>query len=178
MAKSGDRRAIETLLACNQRYVYKIAGRYAWTGVPMSDLVQQGNIGLIQAIKKFDPEKGVKFITYAHYWILSLVKECLRDNEINTKDYKERPFVLSFESLPPELFPKSINYDGMVLFGEVLVQMGKLPERLKMVLDGHFIEAMTLDEIGHEMGISGERARQLEQRALNLIREQIVRKKD
>jgi len=57
------------------RLVYKLAHRYAWCGAPKEDLVAEGFLGLQIATERFDPERGVKFITYAHHWIRGKVQK-------------------------------------------------------------------------------------------------------
>jgi RNA polymerase sigma factor (sigma-70 family) len=56
------------------RLVHKLARRYAWCGAPMDDLVAEGFLGVQIATDRFDPERGVKFITYAHHWIRGKVQ--------------------------------------------------------------------------------------------------------
>ncbi|MDT8442225.1 MAG: RNA polymerase sigma factor RpoH [Desulfuromonadales bacterium] len=65
----GDLEAAHRLTCANLRFVVKIANEYRGYGVRMLDLVQEGNIGLMMAVKKFDPERGLRLITYAVWWI-------------------------------------------------------------------------------------------------------------
>ena len=68
-ARDGDATAGEQLVKGNLTLVVALARRYAATGVPMLDLIQEGNLGLIQAVDSFDPDKGFSFRTYATWWI-------------------------------------------------------------------------------------------------------------
>jgi RNA polymerase primary sigma factor len=67
--KEGDKEALDKLIVSNLRFVVSIANQYIEFGVPLADLIAAGNVGLVEASKKFDPSKGVKFITYAVWWI-------------------------------------------------------------------------------------------------------------
>jgi RNA polymerase primary sigma factor len=72
-SKRGDRQAERKMIECNLRLVVKVAGEFADMGVPIQDLINEGNIGLMKAVRKFDPAKG-KLSTYAVWWI----KQCIR----------------------------------------------------------------------------------------------------
>lgn len=74
---AGDEKAREHLIKANLRLVVKIARDYSNFGVPMADLISEGNIGLMKAVDKFDPEKGGKLSTYASWWIKQAVKRAL-----------------------------------------------------------------------------------------------------
>lgn len=65
----GDRRAADALARCCQRHVLSLAMKYRRYGVPVNELVAEGNFGVVQALAKFQPERGVRFVTYASYWI-------------------------------------------------------------------------------------------------------------
>ena len=65
----GDRTAFDALIGAHLRLVPKMANRYAGYGVPIADLIGEGNLGLLQSAERFEPEKGFRFSTYARWWI-------------------------------------------------------------------------------------------------------------
>ncbi|MCD8480063.1 MAG: RNA polymerase sigma factor RpoD/SigA [Candidatus Cloacimonetes bacterium] len=68
-ARNGDAEAMNRLIQANLKFVVKIAARYQNRGLSLSELISEGNIGLIKAIEKFDPDKDIKLISYAIWWI-------------------------------------------------------------------------------------------------------------
>lgn len=68
-ARNGDREAFELLIRSNLRFVISVAKKYQNRGISFLDLIQEGNVGLVTAARKFDPDQGVKFISYAVWWI-------------------------------------------------------------------------------------------------------------
>lgn len=72
--REGDLEAAHRLITANLRFVVKIAGEYRSYGMKMLDLIQEGNIGLMMAVRKFDPDKGVRLISYAVWWIRAYIQ--------------------------------------------------------------------------------------------------------
>jgi RNA polymerase primary sigma factor len=80
LIKEGNKRAENELVEANLRFVVSIAKQYQNRGLEISDLVSEGNIGLIKAAQKFDSTKGIKFISYAVWWIRQSILQSLADN--------------------------------------------------------------------------------------------------
>jgi RNA polymerase primary sigma factor len=78
--QAGDETALHELVCANLRFVVAIAKRYRHRGVAMSDLINEGNIGLMRAAARYDHEKGVKFISYAVWWIRQAIVQALSEN--------------------------------------------------------------------------------------------------
>lgn len=79
-AAGGDEGAREKLVRANLRFVVSIARRYSHNGVPLEDLINDGNIGLMRAAERFDPERGFKFISYAVWWVRQGILNSLSKN--------------------------------------------------------------------------------------------------
>ena len=77
----GDPKAIEDLIKRNLRLVVYWAKRYRSSGLPIQDLIQEGNIGLMRAAEKFDPRKGTRFSTYASWWIRQALARAICDKQ-------------------------------------------------------------------------------------------------
>ena len=76
-ALKGDESARQRMIESNLRLVVKIARRYINRGLPLLDLIEEGNLGLIHAVKKFDPERGFRFSTYATWWIRQTIERAI-----------------------------------------------------------------------------------------------------
>jgi len=78
--KNGDEEALNKLVEANLRFVISVAKQYQNMGLTLSDLINEGNIGLIKAAKLFDPTRGMKFITYAVWWIRQQILQAVSQN--------------------------------------------------------------------------------------------------
>ena len=72
---TGNVKSAEKLVTSHLRLVAKIAMRYKGYGLPMNEIISEGNVGLMQAVKKFEPEKGFRLATYAMWWIKASIQE-------------------------------------------------------------------------------------------------------
>src|SRR5215210_5751164 len=229
---AGDELAKRRLIECNLRLVMSITRNYTKAGVPLLDLIQEGNLGLIRAVEKFDWKLGYKLSTYATWWIRQSVtraladqgrtirlpvhvaeqaRKVLRARRVLTQKMNRDPTVeeIAKESgftveRVRELFdlvedPVSLETpvgDGESLYGDLIedtksdqpeaatakqLRSAELAEAMLLLnprmrrvlamrfgLDGHIPK--TLEEVGTDLGITRERVRQLESRALRELR--------
>lgn len=77
LARAGDEFGRKKMITCNLRLVVKISRRYMGRGLALPDLIEEGNLGLIHAVEKFDPERGFRFSTYATWWIRQNIERAL-----------------------------------------------------------------------------------------------------
>jgi RNA polymerase primary sigma factor len=225
---AGDEAAKRRLIESNLRLVMSITRNYVNSGVPLLDLIQEGNLGLIRAVEKFDYKMGYKLSTYATWWIRQAVTRAIADQgrtirlPVHVVDQVRRVMrarrvltqKLNREPLPEEVAKESgfevkrVNElldlvedpvsletpvgDGDSLYGDmiedvnseqpdlVLAEMLRtaelqtalacLSDRMRHVLELRFgltgATPKTLEEVGTELGVTRERVRQLESRAL------------
>jgi RNA polymerase primary sigma factor len=77
--QAGDEEAVSQLVEANLRFVVSIANKYRSCGIALLDLINEGNIGLMEAARRFDPDRGVKFISYAVWWIRQAIMQALAE---------------------------------------------------------------------------------------------------
>jgi len=125
--KTGDKEAREQMIKANLRLVVKIAHDYENIGLPLLDLISEGNIGLIKAVERFDPAKGARLSTYASWWIKQSIKRALANQSKTIR-------------LPVHMVDKisKMNRAARLLHE----QLGREP---------------TDEELGEEMGVSSEK---------------------
>lgn len=89
---ASDEPASEDLILSNQAFVMKIAGEYRNLGLPYDDLLNEGNVGLLEAARRFDPKRGTRFISYAIYWIRKSILKALsrHANLVRVPEYRVR----------------------------------------------------------------------------------------
>src|SRR2546425_4028593 len=129
--KKGDAAARERMINANLRLVVTIARDYANLGLPLLDLISEGNIGLTKAVERFDPAKGAKLSTYAMWWIKQSIKRALADQSKMIR-------------LPVHLVDKIAKVRRVSL--QMSDELGREP---------------TDDELGEEIGIASEKVARL-----------------
>jgi RNA polymerase primary sigma factor len=228
----GDEAAKRRLIECNLRLVMSITRNYTKAGVPLLDLIQEGNLGLIRAVEKFDYKLGYKLSTYATWWIRQAITRALADQgrtirlpvhvaeqvrkvmrarrvlaqKLNREPTQEE--VAKESGFTPERVQELLELiedpvsletpvgDGESLYGDLIedtksdrpdtttaenlravelaAALEELNPRMRLVLARRFgldgEPPQTLEEVGHSLGITRERVRQLESRALRELR--------
>lgn len=79
LARAHDEESLRKLVERNLKYVVMVANQYKGMGISLGDLINEGNLGMMEAAKRFDPERGVKFITYAVWWVRQSILRALAD---------------------------------------------------------------------------------------------------
>jgi len=238
-----DPRAAEELISRNLRFVVKVAMGYRKYRLPMADLIQEGNLGLIRAVEKFDPDKGTRLISYAVWWIKAFIQAHIIRSwsmvRVGTTQNQRRlfyklPGILAEQQeagkggpniaeIAEELGTREedvvlmmnalrgrdlsldapIGDEGSITFGDRMADPGMnpegcvaanqdqqlrskllseaiacLPERQRQIIELRHrgSESLTLREVGQELGLSRERVRQLEARAMRRLRALIERR--
>ncbi len=141
--------------------VKSIASQYKKGGVPFEDLVQEGFLGLLEARKRFDPSKKIKFSTYAFYWIKKRVLEAIQ---------KERIQSLNFVELNEEVLERATvekKYENEKLDISLNKNFSSLEQK---VFKLHFQEEKSLSQIAKELGIRREKVRQIKYLLLKKIK--------
>jgi RNA polymerase primary sigma factor len=134
--KKGDKRARNKMIESNLRFVVKIAKKYQNQGLPLADLINEGNIGLMTALDKFDVEKGYHFISYAVWWIRQSIMKAIneksravrlplnRSNELLQIQKAQKTLVhLNGEEPTVEMLAKETNLDTEIV--KTLVSVSK-----------------------------------------------------
>jgi RNA polymerase primary sigma factor len=121
-AKAGDTYAINKLVTSNLRFVIKIAKEYQGNGLLLSDLISEGNIGLIKAVHKFEPEMGYRFISYAVWWIRQSILFSINENAKVVKIPMSLTAKLS--SVKNDILKFEMEYETHPVIGDIINEAG------------------------------------------------------
>ena len=178
--QAGDLVAVDQLVCANLRFVVSVAKRYQNLGVPLPDLIAEGNVGLFRAAHLFDPERGVKFISYAVWWIRQAILRSLDDHTRTARRmipleeplFDDGSLVQFLEDTgAPDPMERTLEAGRS---REITRVIGSLDPRETRVLRLYYglegDQPLTLEEIGSIFGLSRERIRQIKERALGRLR--------
>ena len=194
-AKNGDLNAQNEILTANLRFVFNIASRYKGKGAVISDLISEGNMGLVKAIQKFNPERDVKFISYAVWWIRNSIQEFIKKRQMCLNIEKEEDTLnkpVSNNSFTYDVEDEYVIKKETVLSNEedeekrelhrnqrkiVNKLLSDLNEREKFIIEEYYGlngKEKNLEEIGNILGLTKERIRQIKFESLKKLRSNIL----
>lgn len=185
-----DYEAKNKLINSNLKFVVTVANSYKGRGLSMSDLVAEGNIGLLKAYTKFDPKRDVKFISYSVHWIKQSILEAIQkrnniDSEDLPLDYEKQENNIDEDYLEADNTPNLVSEFIEILndseterakkHQEALqILFERLNDRERDIITRYFgingYEGETLEEIGNTMNLTKERVRQIKEDGMKKLR--------
>lgn len=240
-AQNGDQAAADKLVEANLRYVVAIALQYRRYGIGLAELIAEGSVGLVTAVRKFDPERGTRFVTYAGYWIRAFVLEAVvrsstmigagsgpfrsklffrlrreraklanqiqdpeelidrlagefdttrermtellrrldsREISLDTPVFQDSETTL-VDTLDARVTPQdelvARAHNQQAVAGRLEGALSSLDDRERFIVERRILgeDSESLASLGRELGVSRERARQLEARAKKKLREEL-----
>ena len=192
--KKGNLKAKNEILEANLRFVFDIAKHYTGRGVPISELISDGNIGLLRAIEKFDESKDVKFISYAVWWIRQAMLESIKrrnainfvEIEPNTDNDSSMDKKLIEDDEDDVFFNNDFSNENDEKSMEVSENqrniitslIGTLSDRERDIVENYYgindKKELTLTDIGKKYNLSSERVRQIKLNAIRKLRSKIL----
>lgn len=194
-AKKGDIAAQNKILVANLRFVFDVAKKYRGAGASMEDLIAEGNVGMVKAIKKFNTNYDIKFFSYAVWWIRqsmqSFIKKTQTSKNIEKGDDELNSIVK--ENAVSDSEDDVINKKDILLSNEEDEKNKQIEKNQKVVVDKLLVgldgrerliiekyyglngnKEQNLEEIGNKLGISKERVRQIKKRILFRMRSEVL----
>lgn len=192
--KKGNLKAKNEILEANLRFVFDIAKHYTGRGVPISELISDGNMGLLRAIEKFDESKDVKFISYAVWWIRQAMLESIKKRnainfveiEPNTDNDASMDKKLIEDDEDDASFNNDFSNENDEKSREVTENqrniitslIGTLSDRERDIVENYYgindKKELTLTDIGKKYNLSSERVRQIKLNAIRKLRSKIL----
>ena len=192
--KKGNLKAKNEILESNLRFVFDIARHYTGRGVPISELISDGNMGLLRAIEKFDESKDVKFISYAVWWIRQAMLESIKKKnainfveiEPNTDNDASMDKKLIEDDEDDVSFNNDFSNENDEKEREIKIEqkniviklLNVLDERERDVIESYYgindKKELTLTDIGKKYNLSSERVRQIKKKGLMKLRTKML----
>lgn len=143
-ARDGDAEAMNKLIQANLKFVVKIASRYQNRGLSLSELISEGNIGLIKAVEKFDPDKGIKLISYAIWWIKQRIMLAVSEkSSLIRVPMGKASSVNRIRAASDRIYSET----GEAATNEELSEMMQLPEKSIEQLQDQLVETTSFDDL-------------------------------
>ncbi len=154
-AKNGDMEALNRLIQSNLKFVVKIASRYQNRGLSLSELISEGNIGLLKAIEKFEPEKDIKLISYAIWWIKQRIMLAISEkNSLIRVPLGKSSQANRIKAISDRMFTKTGQSPTDEELGELLSVDTKMIDQLRTnVIDTLSIDELTMTSGNQEVNI-------------------------
>ena len=155
---AGDERALNKLIEANLRFVVAIARQYQNKGLPIDDLISEGNIGLMKAARKYDGERGVRFVNYAVVFVRQQIEKALK---------------LESAELRVENMKDVRDDNSPAIADDAEFSLDSLNERERKVVTAYFgigQERLTMAEIAEDMNLRRERVRQIRNKAIRRLK--------
>lgn len=193
-----DNEARNKLINSNLKFVVKVANSYKGRGLSMSDLVAEGNIGLMKAYTRFDPKRDVKFISYSVHWIRQSIIEALNkrnniDGDDLPMDYERQDADVDGDYIEADNTPgiitefteftKDSEFERDTMRKKALEMLFScLSERETDIISRYFgingMDTETLEEIGNTMNLTKERVRQIKEDGMKKLRSYAISNPD
>lgn len=197
-AKLCNIQARNALIEAHLKYVFSIAKRYKGYGVPIEELIAEGNLGLFKAIEMFDENRGVKFASCAVWWIKAAIKKLIlnkynedlfevqddvltmHNKEHNCEQMCETDYMCEddYKNNDSIIVDDNETSNNKILKYKIVHELlDKLPERNKFIMQACFgidMSKLTLDEIGNILHISKERVRKIRNQNMRILRSNIL----
>ena len=195
LCKKGNVKAQNEIIECNLKFVFDIAKHYTGRGIPISDLISEGNMGLIRAIDKFDESKDVKFISYAVWWIRQYMLDAIKkkklmnlveldtsnntstsmDKVISDEEDEMVGFIDKSFSNESDEYKREMNQAQKEVIKKLLNVLNK---RERDIIENYYglndKEELNLLEIGKKFNLSSERVRQIKLTSFKKLRSSML----
>ena len=192
--KKGNLKAKNEIIEANLKFVFDIAKKYTGRGVPILELISEGNMGLLKAIDKFDETRDIKFISYAVWWIRQAMSDAIKkrnlinfvdidtersndtkfDKIFTSEDNDDEDEGIQFSNEENESY-EEINSAQSDLVSRVLLVLN---EREREIIESYYgingKEELTLNEMGEKYHLTSERVRQIKKQGLKKLRSEIL----